>query len=268
MGGGGVWNYISSSVTNASNFASAVVVCGVTGISNVQNIVNSKIAIWAFHAKDDKQVGVGSTTGSVSLINNAGPVVPAYMTIYETGDHYIWGRVYDPNGRPGVNNETVNIHEWAEMNEVGKPVAVPRLGPATGITAKAGLKISTRVYYNDTVVTTPLLNLDGNASTGLWKSAGWRAATVPQGVGMWEPIITSGGGWITGTASLPAEGIYTFELTLKDADGKETKDNLVITYKKDGTVTPPTPKRELGRIFVPKLNIYIVIYDDGTTGSQ
>lgn len=266
MGGGGVWQYISSSVANAQNFATAVVVCGVSGISSAQNIVDSKIAVWAFHAKNDGTVGYGNTTNSVNAINQRNPVVPAYMTLYESGDHWIWGRVYDPAGKPGIAGEPVNTYEWAAMNEVGKPVAVPQAGPGADFVAKAAMKVSTKFYYNDTTVATPIVNLDGTTSTGAWKSASWKAISVPPGVSIWEPVVSTGGGWITATTAFPKEGTYTMQLAIRDINGKESTDNIVITYLKEGTPPTPDPKKELGRIYIPKLNVFIVVYDDGTTG--
>lgn len=265
LGGGGVWNYISSSVANANNFATAVVICGVSGLGNTQNVVDSKIAIWAFHAKDDQTVGYTSTTNSVNAINAKNPVVPAYLTLYETGNHWIWGRVYDPEGKPGLKGEPVNTYEWAAMNEVGKPVAVPQSGPGADLVAKAAMKVSNKFYYNDTTVATPIVNLDGTTSTGAWKSASWKAIAVPPGVSIWEPVVSTGGGWITATTAFPKEGTYTMQLAIRDINGKESTDNIVITYVKEGTPPTPDPKKELGRIFIPKLNVFIVVYDDGTT---
>jgi poly(3-hydroxybutyrate) depolymerase len=266
MGGGGVWQYISSSVANANNFATAVVICGTGGMSNAQVVADSKIAVWAFHAKNDGTVGYSNTTSAVNAINARNPVVPAYMTLYETGDHWIWGKVYDPAGKPGIKGEPVNTYEWAAMNEVGKPVAVPQAGPGADFVAKAAMKISTKFYYNDTTVATPIVNLDGTTSTGAWKSASWKAIAVPPGVSIWEPVVSTGGGWITATTAFPKEGTYTMQLAIKDINGKESTDNIVITYTKEGTPPPPDPKKELGRIFIPKLNLFIVVYDDGTTG--
>ncbi len=69
---------------------------------------NANLPVWAFHAQDDGTVGAGCTTGAITAINNQNPVVKPYMTIWPTGQHWIWGRVYDTE----YNWQNPNLYEW------------------------------------------------------------------------------------------------------------------------------------------------------------
>lgn len=256
LGGGGVWRYISSSVSNAQNFATAVIVCGLNWVSNAKAVADSKIAVWAFHAKDDGTVNYNNAVSAVNAVNGQNPTVAAYLTSYTSGNHYIWGRVYNPETKPGTESETVNVYEYAVMNQVGKPVPVPKQTPVDGLVADAGADLTT---------SSPNVNLNGLNSSG-YVSAGWSLVDYPSGVNPWS-VITSGGGWITGTAKLPVAGKYTFRLTIKNSKGAQQSDDVVITY--DNGTPPPTPVKKLLSFSVKTDDsgglIITLVYSDGST---
>ncbi|MGB8191365.1 MAG: hypothetical protein WCF67_05565 [Chitinophagaceae bacterium] len=173
LGGGGVWKYASTSLGNAQKFAALAPVCGVYGLVAADNIAKGKCGVWAFHAVNDESVPVGNTEGQVNLVNAANPPVPARKTIYPTGGHYIWARVYDKNGSPGIDHETVNLFTWFLLCSQGNPVPVPttreRLGDGdpdpNPLTAHAG--VDRNVIQGTSIV------LDGSLSMGNITWAGW-----------------------------------------------------------------------------------------------
>lgn len=253
LGGGGVWRYISSSIANAQNFATAIPICGLNWNSSSTTIAQSKIAIWAFHSTDDGIVGYNNSKMAVDNVNAAGPMVPAYLTTYNTGNHYIWERVYDTEVRPGVLNEIVDIYEYARLNKVGAPAAIPTQGPVNGLVADAG---------PDLKVTTETVNLNGLNSRG-FTSAKWTVAAVPSGVNPWG---VNGCGWITCVSKLPKAGVYTFRLSITNAAGQTQTDDVNITY--DNGTPPTTPDKKVVNCTTSVENGLIVVtitFSDGTT---
>lgn len=102
LGGGGTWVAITGPF--APYVASAIPICGTPEYNQDFSVVGkNNIAVWAFHAKDDNQVGVGGTVNIVNAINKAGASPSAIMTLYETGQHWIWGKVYSDD----------NVYKWA-----------------------------------------------------------------------------------------------------------------------------------------------------------
>lgn len=171
LGGGGVMRYADASIENARKFACLVSICGVYGLANGGKYIAAGAPVWMFHAKDDTVVGYGLTTGQAGNINANNPKIPAKTTLYDTGNHYIWARVFDPNNSPGNEGENVNLWQWFELNEQGSPVAVPKGAAAqptnnsTVITLKAVAEVAN--------ITKTTATLDGTKSTGQYNWAEW-----------------------------------------------------------------------------------------------
>lgn len=109
LGGGGVWNYITSNITNANRVAAAIPVCGVPIDGGDWSLIaKSNIPVWAFHAADDGTVGVSASRNQVAAANKYNPNPPVKYTEYSSGNHYIWGITY-------ANNE---LYKWmlAQIN--------------------------------------------------------------------------------------------------------------------------------------------------------
>lgn len=251
LGGGGVTRYVSASVANASKFAAAVSVCGLNWISKAKNIADAKLPMIFFHSQDDNTVSVSNTNNAVSAINANPMPVPAKKVIYPSGQHWIWGRVYDPDNRPWIDNEKpATLYDWLLMNEQGKPVAVPVF--ETKLIAKAVAKLTGNV-----------VELNGRQSVGYKENmAGWSVTAVPSGVDRYK-VITEGGGWIDGKAVLTKQGTYTFRLTLRDVNGATAFDEVVVNY---GSVSepipdPPAEEKPEKRIVA---EFRLVYYDDGS----
>jgi hypothetical protein len=118
----------------------------------------------------------------------------------------------------------------------------------------------------DQTVNTSVAFLDGSRSTG-WKSATWEMKQFPSGVNQWYPVVQSGG-WVTTKLNLPKEGTYVFELTTYSLEGRlgsVARDSVVVNYTTTGQ---PPAKILLQKIFIPKNNNYVYVYDDGTTETK
>lgn len=255
-GGSGVTGYTSASVTNASQFATAVVVCGAGSVSSsgAKNITDAKLPIIFFHASNDGTVSVSNTNNSVTELLKYSAPVPAKKVIYSGGDHWIWGKVYNPDVWPWVGNESQGLYEWALSNRRGQPKAVPEIAPSTEMIVNAG---------EDIVTTTGKVKLDGSKTTN-WKSACWKAVAVPTGVSIWGVGACC---WINcESVTVPSPGEYKFELKCYDANGAFKTDTVKVTYSTTGTPTPPEPpaptKTIVARLFVAGMEI--IVYSDKT----
>src|SRR5690606_16560601 len=67
---------------------------------------------------DDGTVGVSCSSGAISGINNCNPAVKPYLTIWPTGQHWIWTRVYNT----AYEAQHPNIYEWFLGQDKSKPV--------------------------------------------------------------------------------------------------------------------------------------------------
>lgn len=120
LGGGEVWDYITSSIENANRVAAAIPICGVPiNGGDFSLIAKSNVPVWAFHAADDHTIGVAATRNHVAAANKYDPQPLVKYTEYPTGDHYIWGTVYN----------TAAVYTWmlqqVNNNVVTPPIPVP-----------------------------------------------------------------------------------------------------------------------------------------------
>lgn len=264
LGGGGVWKYASSNAANCNQFAAIVPVCGVWGMGIALNM--RSVPVWAFHATNDGTVPVSNTTSQVGSVNNAGPLIPAKATLYTTGGHSIWDRVYSANVLPGTGGESVTVWQWFKLNKVGNPVAVPIGGtvvlppPVSGLVANAG---------PDMVITTDTFTLDGTGSTG-YKEGTWfcNGVTDETGKELWKwweiKMVDSPPGWwgIKQNIKNLLDGVYTFTLTVRDAAGVEKKDTMKLTVKKAVVITPPPAKEVFVTSPIPAGATTVTVYTD------
>jgi predicted peptidase len=112
MGGGGTWNMLDD---YGDRFAAGVPICGVAPVAPFSAAGMLDEPIWAFHARNDGTVGVGTSRSVFNgLLAAGGEPAPTYLpgstlvdshfasslhdiqyTEYYTGGHGIWGRVYN-----------------------------------------------------------------------------------------------------------------------------------------------------------------------------
>jgi predicted peptidase len=137
MGGGGTWNILHD---YGDRFAAGVPICAVAPNTGYQvaNLVDEPI--WAFHARNDGTVSVNTTrTVFNNLLAADGQGPPTYLTTrdlvdshfassvrdiqyteYYTGNHGIWGRVYN----------TPAMYDWMFAHAVPEPSAAAAMGIA------------------------------------------------------------------------------------------------------------------------------------------
>ncbi|HEX4852213.1 MAG TPA: hypothetical protein VFV08_15460 [Puia sp.] len=81
---------------------------------------------------------------------------------------------------------------------------------------------------------------------------------MPPGVNIYSNIVTSGGGWITATATLPVPGQYIFRLIIKNSTGQVATDDITVTYATKYIVSS-------NQTLVNGVLTVIINYSDGTT---
>lgn len=236
LGGGGVMRYADTSIENARKFACIVSICGVYGLATGKNIAAGG-PVWMFHAKDDSVVGYGNTTGQAGNINANNPKIPAKTTLYDTGNHYIWAKVFDPATSPGNEGENVNLWQWFELNEQGSPVAVTKgaaVQPTINITVTA-LKAVPKVYD----IGTSTAVLDGKSSEGniTWQT--WELVTFPATApAPWAVFPNSNKGNLTTVLQNLSPGEWQFKLTVYGPAGSHS-DTVRFSIAKAAVVVSP-----------------------------
>ena len=232
LGGGGVWNYPLSSLENAKQVAAIAPVCGICSGGTWCNIKNANLPVWAFHAQDDGTVGAGCTSGAINNINVCNPAVKPYMTIWPTGNHWIWDRAFDT----GYKWQNPNLFEWFLGQNKSLPVnqrPVANGGP--------NVKIST-AYAK--------VNLSGAFSTdqdGSLVRFIWRKISGPSAGLISTPVSSNG---LTEVTGLNTTGTYQYELKAVDNRADYSLDTVSIDVTSDIVSNiPPLPKatRELSQ---------------------
>jgi predicted esterase len=217
LGGGGVWNFASSSSTAARSLAAIAPICGTCDWSGLNNIAQQALPVWAFHAMDDGVVGVGCTQSAINGINSYNPIVPPIATYYPTGNHWIWDQVYDP--------ANPQLYLWFLSKSRGLSTPPPTGGNVAPV-ANAG---------NAQTITLPTnsVNLSGSASydtDGTITNYTWSQASGPANASFVSPnsANTSVGGLVQGT--------YSFKLTVTDNAGATNASTVNITV--NGAAAP------------------------------
>lgn len=223
LGGGGTWHYAGSSLANAKKLAAIGVCCGTCQNLTWSNMTNANLPIWAFHAQDDATVGAGCTTSAIRALNQQNPAVVPYMTIWPSGQHWIWGRVYDTE----YNWQNPNLYEWFLGQNKSLPVnkrPVANAGGAITISTSTG---------RATLDASKSTDADGRLVRYIWtKIAGPNAGTIA------APVSTSSSTTVTG---LTVAGTYQYELKVVDDRADWTMDTLTVTVTA-GTPPPATNK--------------------------
>lgn len=234
LGGGGVWYYAAASQTNAQKFAALGVSCGTCQSVDFCNLAKANLPVWAFHAQDDGTVGVGCTTSQMAQLNNCKPAVPPYVTIWPTGQHWIWGRVFDTD----YQADNPNIYEWF----LGQNKSLPaNIRP----TANAG---------GPQTITTGLgtVTLDASASTdkdGKLVRFIWTKLSGPNYGTITTPVSTNGKTTVTG---LITAGTYVYQVKAVDDRADYTLATVTITVN-PGTGPDQAPTANAGN----DINIYL-----------
>ena len=233
MGGGGVWSYLKA---HGDKIAAAAPICGTRTI-NSTDAASSKVKntpIWAFHNHDDGVVGVGSTENIFNWIATASPAVKPKKTIFKSGGHNSWDRVYtflpdnskyylcsDHTTSPayGPNSGKPHIFNWFLTHSRNGSSSEPPANQTP--VAKAG---------SDKTITLPTnkVTLNGGSSSdsdGSIASYKWTKLSGPS-----TYAFSASGSKSTEVKNL-VKGTYTFQLTIKDNDGASDTDDVKVTVK-------------------------------------
>lgn len=230
LGGGGVWKFASASESFARQLAAIAPVCGTSSMNNGANIAKALLPVWAFHAQDDSRVSVSSTLNAINNINKYNPAVKPIKTIWATGGHNIWDKVYDPAHPYG----SPNVFEWmlskrrsnisTNTNTNPDPVSPVINKKPIAVTGSNQVITSTKTVLNGSRSSDP----DGRIVKYFWKKnsgpAGGRIHAV-------NSAAT--------TVSYLVPGKYTFSLTVTDDKGAVSSSAVVVTVK--GAAAKPKP---------------------------
>jgi hypothetical protein len=119
LGGGGVWEYSSSTKSIADSLAAIAPVCGAASSnSHFANIIaTSRLPVWAFHGILDETVTVQTTSTWVNLINSnlINPIAKA--TLYPNVGHNSWDYAYDLNYNQNNAFSNENLYSWLLQNQ-------------------------------------------------------------------------------------------------------------------------------------------------------
>ena len=220
MGGGGTYRFISRQQWQAEKVAAAATVCAPCMFAKGENVANANLPVWSFHASDDAIASYTCTETAIKRIIDAKPAVMPLKTIWPSGGHGVWDRVYtDTNYR---YNGVINIYEWFLGQNKSLPVnKLPKANAGVNIQAAPG-----QVVTLNAVAST---DADGKLVRYVWKKISGPAA---------GKIATVMGTSATTTVSgLTLAGTYQYELAVVDDRAAYTKDTVTVTI----AASAPTP---------------------------
>jgi hypothetical protein len=220
LGGGGTWAYAGASLENAKKLAGIAESCGTCQNLNWSNITNANLPVWGFHAADDGTVPAGCTSGAIQSIEALNPAVKPYKTIWPTGQHWIWGRVYSTE----YDAQHPNIYEWFLGQNKSLPPNVRPVANAGGTQVVATLTGSVTLNPSGSY------DQDGTIIQYVWsKVSGPSYGTIT------TPVSQNG---ITTVTNLAVAGTYVFEVRAIDNRSDWSTSQVTITVVSAPIITP------------------------------
>lgn len=252
-GGGAVYKYISSSLSNANRVAYALPIAGTNHLMDKTIPGKANLPVHGFSNDDDTKVDETNTTKQIAAINESNPVTKALYTFFRRRDHSgdkdVWS--YTPPKAPGGQgfiDSAENIFQvFADIVLTGKPrqmksgvVIEPIPNPVptpTPVILKAEFNIT-----DGQIVTLPVLDLDASASTGV-KHGEYNAY-------VWDIRVIESSG--PKSYSVTAESVYdgdpknklinivngrySITLTVRDASGNKASKTVEIVAAVTGKI--------------------------------
>ncbi len=220
MGGGGTWNYSSSTQERAEKLAGIAPVVAPCMMSNGCNIAKASLPVLAIHVWDDKAAPASCTVNAIKAINNCNPSVTPNVIMYASGGHYVWiHRAFDT----AHTYQDPNMFEWfLAQNRKFAPNKKPlsRAGPDQSISTS-----DARISLSASASSDP----DGSIVRYIWsKISGPNHGTLE---GAYTSTLK-----ITG---LSTSGTYKYQLKVIDNRAEWSYDTAVVTVTK-GEPTPNT----------------------------
>lgn len=224
MGGGGTFRFISTAPENPQKLAAAATICSPCTFSNGDYVADAKLPLWSFHAADDNTALAYCTEAAITRINYANPEVKPLKTIWPTGGHIVWDRVYTDTSYK--YDGVLNIYEWfLGQNKSLRPNKLP--------TANAGSDINiTTAEAMTTLSAAASTDPDGHLVRYVWKKiSGPSAGVITNAFG---PNVS------TTVTGLTVAGAYQYELSVVDDRAGFHKDTIIVNVAPGGT--PPVNK--------------------------
>lgn len=225
LGGGGAWKYPTSSIHRASMLAGIIPVSPSPDYTDLCNISDAKVAVWAHHAKDDRSVPVHFTKDAIQGIRVCNPFIPPMITYYATGGHpFVANQAYDTLNK----THYPNIYQWMigtsrSNNTATNLEPVPVAGDDTTIilpSVKTLLNGQASFDPNDVITRYEWVMANGPVSPRLHFKKPYFPVSEVSGL---EP------------------GNYTFRLKVTDQFGVSRSDDtkVRVILPLDGTNAPP-----------------------------
>jgi len=236
-GGGAVTRYVTSSLANAQRIALAVACAPVNWATNYSYVRDAELPVIVITATTDDKVNPINGKNFADGINALNPKIKAKLIVLPYSGHAgltealeIYNK-YIPQSIYSFLKQITNTSPTqypTTATTTPPPIVQPPTGTLTAVAKEIGVTSSADI------------KLDGTTSKG-WTGASWGTISVPAGINIYSKIITGGAGWITGTATLPKEGAYTFVLNTYTST-QSARDTIVVTYQKTTVPVPVTPK--------------------------
>jgi dienelactone hydrolase len=235
-GGGAVFKYISSSLSNAQRVAYAVPCAGVSSLVDASIPGKAGIPVHAFSNDKDPTVNVSNTINQVSNINKSNPDLKAIYTVFRRDGHGSNDEAWSftppkaPNGQ-GFTDAAENIYQvFDDIIRTGKPrqmksgavspMPLPDPDPLptpAPVTLTAEFNLS-----NGQLINTPSFEMDASASIGVrsgWDGYSWDVVPIEKGTWNARPEGGAYGGPKKKLINL-TDGKYSITLNVRDAAGK------------------------------------------------
>jgi predicted esterase len=226
MGGGGTWRYTSNELSHSQKLAAIAPICAPCTMSNGSNIARANLPVWAYHAADDAVCTSWCTEKAIGEINAANPAVTPIKTIWPTGGHVVWDRVYHDTLYKWQNP---SIYEWFLGQNKSLPVnklPVAKAGADQNITNGTGIATLDAGASTDA---------DGTIVRYVWKKLSGPTAGTISGTLEKSPVIS---GMTTGT--------YVYQLEVIDNRAGFTFDTVQIIVATGSQVSNLSPIAKAG----------------------
>jgi predicted esterase len=252
MGGGAVWDYSSTSTTNAGKLAAIFVVCGAKSINaeGAANIAETNLPVFATNNLSDPTVPDTVTINNVNFINASvpPPAIKAYDTIFNASGHDAWTKSYNPST---IYSNGLNAYQW--MLQFSRSVTIP-------------LPLTLTSYTATLAADDASVNVDWTTSTEqnnkyfiLQRSADGKSFNDLDTVAPVSPNSVTARSYSYADRS-PLNGDNFYRLTQVDQNG-------VVNYYGIREVSLPAGKTSVGISPNPCTDHILVRFDDPALGS-
>lgn len=220
MGGGGTWNFASSSEARAEELAGIAPVVAPCMMSNGCNIAKASLPVMAIHVWDDRDAPASCTINAIKSINSCSPGVTPNLIMYASGGHYVWvKRAFDT----AHDYQNPNMYEWFLAQN-------RRFAPNRKPVARAG---------NDQSITTAdaSISLSGSSSSD-------QDGSIVRYI--WTKLAGPKSGTLSGSSTatlkitdLTTTGTYKYQLKVIDNRAEWSMDTVLVTV----TIGQATPNK-------------------------